>query len=476
MKRSENFTYNSSNISQKKALKAVALGIAATMGFMFDGYFVANAADADKFITDSKLGGNVYFWSRDRDRKKIATDKYNDKYESNLKHSTINAELNFQSGYAYDVIGIELGGYVSVEFNNGGPAYPNEIGFSDANKRWDEKWTGDKSGVSYYKAQINLKKNNYWAKMGYLQPSGQTLLRPHWSFLPGTYEGVEVGAEYDFGKAGDLAFSYMWTDRYKAPWYINIDYFREKNAGKRIDYLHSIGAKYDFKNNLVLEAAFGQSKNYLNQYFAKVSYELPVFNNPLKMSYQFYGSKDQNHDSAQVYDGLAWLQGITLQYKTGPLDWRLEGTVVKAKGQGYFLQRMTPDWASSNGRLDIWWDGRSDFNADGERSIYAGVSYDMAAINLPGWRVGASYIYAWNAKPGSFQPDANMSRKIKESAWNLDLSYKVQKGRFKDTLFTLHYTNYNNHSNIPSWTEGFANIFQDERDIKFMIIMPFKIR
>lgn len=28
---------------------------------------------------------------------------------------------------------------------------------------------------------------------------------------------------------------------------------------------------------------------------------------------------------------------------------------------------MTPGWATSNGRLDIWWDGRSDFNANGEK-------------------------------------------------------------------------------------------------------------
>ncbi len=44
------------------------------------------------------------------------------------------------------------------------------------------------------------------------------------------------------------------------------------------------------------------------------------------------------------------------------------GNRVKADGQqGYFLQRMTPTYASSNGRLDIWWDNRSDFNANGEK-------------------------------------------------------------------------------------------------------------
>lgn len=57
---------------------------------------------------------------------------------------------------------------------------------------------------------------------------------------------------------------------------------------------------------------------------------------------------------------------------------RLEGTWVKAEGQqGYFLQRMTPTYASSNGRLDIWWDNRSDFNADGEKAVFFGAMYDL---------------------------------------------------------------------------------------------------
>ena len=51
---------------------------------------------------------------------------------------------------------------------------------------------------------------------------------------------------------------------------------------------------------------------------------------------------------------------------------------MKAEGQqGYFLQRMTPTYASSNGRLDIWWDNRSDFNADGEKAVFFGAMYDL---------------------------------------------------------------------------------------------------
>ncbi|HIH8439627.1 TPA: hypothetical protein ACYTNY_003441, partial [Escherichia coli] len=34
---------------------------------------------------------------------------------------------------------------------------------------------------------------------------------------------------------------------------------------------------------------------------------------------------------------------------------------------------------------------------------------------------------------------------------------------------------YDNHSDIPSWGGGYGNIFQDERDVKFMVIAPFTI-
>ncbi len=44
---------------------------------------------------------------------------------------------------------------------------------------------------------------------------------------------------------------------------------------------------------------------------------------------------------------------------------------------------MTPTYASSNGRLDIWWDNRSDFNANGEKAVFFGAMYDLKNWNLP---------------------------------------------------------------------------------------------
>ena len=454
----------------------LALAIAGVTAL--SGLYVAPQAHAEGFIDDSTLTGGIYYWQRQRDRKDIAENKY----KTNLAHSTWNANLDFQSGYINDFFGLDIAAFTAIEMaENGDSGHPNEIAFSARNRTYSEDYSGDKSGISLYKAAAKFKFGPAWARAGYLQPTGQTLLAPHWSFMPGTYQGAEAGASFDYGDAGALSFSYMWTNEYKAPWHLDTDKFYQNDKKTRVEYLHSAGAKYDFKNNLILEAAFGQAEGYTDQYFAKASYKFDIAGSPLSTSYQFYGSRDKVSDGSvnDLYDGTAWLQALTFGYKVGQVDLRLEGTWVKAEGQqGYFLQRMTPTYASSNGRLDVWWDNRSDFNANGEKAVFVGAMYDLANWDLAGWAVGASYVYAWDARPGRMAaPDAwyNPDNRLKESAYSLDARYTIQDGRAKGTQFKLHFTQYDNHSDIPSWSGGYGNIFQDERDVKFMVIAPFTL-
>jgi len=172
---------------------------------------------------------------------------------------------------------------------------------------------------------------------------------------------------------------------------------------------------------------------------------------------------------------MARLQAITVGYTVGPVDLRLEGSWVKAEGnQGFFLQRMTPGYASSKGRLDTWWDVHSDWNANSEKAIFAGAMLDLMPWQLAGWKVGASYVWSWDARPATL-PTVDQSQRLKESAWNLDLIYQIQQGRAKDNQFRLRNTRYDNHSNLPSYSGGYGNIFQDEKDLKFMVIVPFTL-
>lgn len=150
---------------------------------------------------------------------------------------------------------------------------------------------------------------------------------PRTGVLCRTYQGAEAGANFDYGTAGALSFSYMWTNEYKAPWHIEMDDFYQNDKKTKVDYLHSVGAKYDFKNDLVLEAAFGQAQGYIDQYFAKASYKFDVAGAPLSTSYQFYGTRDKvsNGGVNDIYDGTAWLQALTFGYKVADVtDLRLE--------------------------------------------------------------------------------------------------------------------------------------------------------
>ena len=459
-------------------LKPALYSLAGTL--LGGGIMFSEDAKAAGFIDDSTLTGGVYYWQRERDRKDMdpASDNYKD-YTTNLSHSTANLNLDFSSGYAWDMFGIDVAAFTAIELAEASDSgHPNEIAFSSSNHAYDEDYSGDKGGVSLYKAAGKFKYGGFWGHAGYIQPTGPTLIAPHWSFMPGTYRGAEAGYKHDFGDPGELSFSYMWADEYKSPWHLEMDDFRQNDKKTGVSYIHSLGAKYDFKNDFVLEGAFGQAESYVDQYFAKASYKIDLMGNPLTTSYQFYGAEDRigdKNDPNSLYDGLAWLQALTFGYTTGQFNWRLEGTMVKAEGnQGYFLQRMTPTYSSSNGRLDVWWDNRSDFNANGEKAVYAGVLYDLAKWGLPGFAVGGSYVYAWDAKP-STNAAYDQSQRLKESAWSLDALYTIQEGRAKGTLFKLHYTQYDNHSDIPSWGGGYGNILQDEKDVKFIVIAPFTI-
>lgn len=108
---------------------ALALAIAGVTAM--SGLVVTPEAKAAGFIDDSTLTGGIYYWQRERDRKDVAEDKY----KTNLSHSTWNANLDFQSGYAADMFGLDIAAFTAIEMaENGDSGHPNEIAFSSSKK------------------------------------------------------------------------------------------------------------------------------------------------------------------------------------------------------------------------------------------------------------------------------------------------------------------------------------------------------
>lgn len=132
-----------------------------------------------------------------------------------------------------------------------------------------------------------------------------------------------------------------------------------------------------------------------------------------------------------------------------------------------------------NGRLDIWWDNRFDFNVNGEKAVFFGAMYDLKNWNFLGFVIGVFYVYVWDVKFAIWQSNSDAyydkNRIIEEFVYSLDAVYIIQDGRVKGTMFKLYFIEYDNYFDILSWGGGYGNIFQDERDVKFMVIVLFII-
>lgn len=426
----------------------------------------------ETFVKDSKLTGGLFYFQRDRQR--IQGGATGDgKYHSNLSHGTAQAALNFNSGYAWNFIGLDLGGFgaydLSIDESNG---VNEENEFSFIGKKWGDKMDGvAEGGFSLSNAALKFKLgDSVTAKGGYTQLYVPGVIGVNWSYQPGTYRGGQIE-----GNFGGLYLTYAIADEYKAPWFKETAGFSKKsmyagstafNDENSIDYIHGLAARYTFENGTAVTGSFGQSEGYMDSYHFKLAHKFDVLGG-LSTSYQFYGSETDNSD----YNGLAWQQALTASWAMGPYGFRLEGLWTKAEGDlGNYLPRLTTGYANSQGANEIWWDSRSDWNENNEKALFAGVTRSLDdLVGAPGWTVGVSGAYGWDAENGnSTRVDG------KEWAANFDVMYTVQDGKLKGTLFKLHFTDYNNKQDeLGSWY--YPNMFTSERDVKFHIIAPFTI-
>lgn len=144
--------------------------------------------------------------------------------------------------------------------------------------------------------------------------------------------------------------------------------------------VEAAGARYAFESGLTLELGYGASKDHLQNAHFKSSYRTGGGAGPLTVGYpclfherqrRFRKSENDN------FDGLASLHYLFGKYEAPPWTFRLEGTYVRApmsgpQSQGQFAYRLTDRSGSSSGAFDVWWDARSDWNADNEKAAYCG--------------------------------------------------------------------------------------------------------
>lgn len=419
------------------------------------------------FFDAAEVDGGLYFFRRYRTRYNVDANAH----ETNLNHASLQANAEFSSGFAGNLLGFDFGVFAAHDpFNKG--AVDHEMGFVPWSDPWHPDWdeTRTRDGASVYRAALKAKAGPVWAKAGYYQPGGPGVLGVNWSFMPGTYRGFNAGVDLQ-----GLSVAFAWADRYKSPWYTGLNEFRKNDGETHVPWLWSAGVSYAFKNGLTLEAAYGASKNHLRNAHFKSRYVKALAGGALTLGYHLYAMDDSDDSGESLNDNFA---GIAAQhylfghFARGLWLVKLEGTYTRAPAhdacqQGQFAYRLTDRSGSSKGAYEVWWNARSDWNADNEKAFFLGLERKLDDV-MPaeGFYLGAGAAVGFDGRAYA------TAEHFKEWAFTADLGYARPSGPLKGSFAKLHYTEYRNGTDKPSWAP-FKNGFQSERDLIFQVGLVF---
>ena len=436
------------------------------------------AADdaASGWFAGSAFSGELMYFQRHRERYRIDEDRY----ATNLHHRTVQARLDYASPFAADAFGIDLGAFAAVDLENDGSP-DHEINFLPWRDPWSADWSRRhaKNGASLYRAHIKLRHDadgsKWWGKFGYFQPTGPGVLGVNWALMPGTWRGAEGGGEIYRGW-GRLAFALAWANAYKAPWYRDIYHFRAADGENRVRDVLSLGVRYE-TGAASVEAAWGEARNYLRNAHLKFRWRREFSPGvSTSLSYQIYAASDRvrGHDAGYYAGGHAWQHYFAWHGNFAPYTIKVEFLHTRAPSRaaghlGYFGYRLSGAYGGANGAYEAWWDNRSDWSHNRESALFLSLGRGFDDIlPIPGFTAALSAVRGQGGRV------YGVRETLRESAWSLDLAWTVPSGALKGCRISLHYTRYDNHTRQPSW-EGFKDLFQDERDFKFLIILPLRL-
>ncbi|OOF00001.1 multidrug transporter, partial [Salinivibrio sp. MA427] len=416
------------------------------------------AGSVSPFFADSTINGNLNVWARARDRGNY---KKNGEKETNLDHGSIFTNLAFNSGYAADVVGLDLMAFATFDmWQNGSPDH--EMNFWGVNNPYDQDpddsqcsgtWEADctDNGVSLATAAAKFKfGDTATAKLGYFQPSVPSTIGINWSFAPGTHLGGELGLNFDKLNVGLVV-----SERYKAPWFKETYEFQTTN-GEDAGTAYSLGARYELDNGISLDTAYGalsDGDRWNAHLKVKGTTEGGVYWSP-----QLYVVDDD-----EQYDSTAFQLAMLTSMSSGQYSYRAEATYTEAdSGDPAVVQnlayRLTSQYGGSNGTYDIWWNNRSDFNHDEELAVFGSLSRDFSDIGATGFSAGLSGAYGFGSSAQGYED-------LTEYSYSLFANYAIQAGALKDAKVSFYFTQYFNDTDVGNWAP-YTNLFQDEDDFK----------
>lgn len=364
--------------------------------------------------------------------------------------------VTVNSGYAWGILGFDVTGQTNLGRGNG----TSEVLLHK------EPGNRDRSSVSLGQAALKTKLEagdfGFEARGGFTPISVGTLGTSGGLFSH-PYRGFETRVRYR-----DFSLGYGWADRFRNEW---DDTYRTmynswhqnrygEHGGRRISYVHSLGARYEFGLDKAgfVDTGIGEGRRYRRNAQAVVSAPVDLGRFGV-LTLTGYGimAKYRELFETDRRKQTEYHTSASAQLKTGL--WTLMGGFghTSAPNSEEMQFRLTA-WGNSDNRNYIQtWAQLDDFVWDGQNVVKLGAKYEIGEkVCLPGLSVGASYNFAWNARnPGTDR---------KSTGWevNYHAEYSVKSGRLQGLAMGV-YAGHLRYSN-----NKFSGK-QDRNDVKVIV-------
>lgn len=441
-------SYMKKCLATQKTLLSIAIIGAVTLSPLA----IANTTSQNGFINGSSLNTKLISDTRVRSNNTHP----NSDFHSRLNYSSYNAIVDFNSGYYNQFIGVDVAGYLAGDIynnslqNDNDEYLSNEISLSN-NQDWG---AGDGPHFKLYTAAVKFQYHDIFnGKVGLIQSTGNGTVGNVWSFVPGTYRGLEVNAYIGSGK-----LTYFGADKYTAPWLLSEDDYIGW-ANTKWNYLHSIGYANQFGNfsyNLGIGQAMDVHYSDSNRSVNPISYKFYtqyIVNSQIILAADFYGVKDK-----VKYNGLGYMSGLSLNINQGRWGWLSQLRYANSHNDIEIVPRTIYTYAMNNGSWSQFWDALSDWNQSGETSLYNRLSFNAGN----GW----NYYMGVGYGSGMDQTKVGYSS---EAAVNGTIGYTLQHSTLKGSVVQLH-TTWLTRDEVKSATVG-----KDETDVRLQVIIPYTV-
>ncbi|WP_067582904.1 OprD family outer membrane porin [Endozoicomonas ascidiicola] len=411
----------------KKSLIASAI---ATVAVLSSGTVVADGGEG--FIDGSSMDLGVMYYGRERDHENAG---------NQIRVHALGLNANLKSGYYNGWLGADFSAASNIDLMGGSGHGQSEVLYYDNKNPGDER-----SSERVTKARIKMKFGDEALgadiKAGYTDINAGVIgtsagINAH------SYRGIDAKLNMDnlqlaYGRADQ--FQNDWDDRFRDltnSWHQN----KNNTGGEQIDFIHSIGARYDLNGNGWVDAAYGEGKDYRKNYHLAGSYSFDLEELGTLTLTSYYQSGKYEEGGAYTYDADPSDSGVDMQsvektereytwsnsaaLSRGNWNFLTGYGQTSAKDSGEYQLRLTA-WANSDHRNFLQtWAQLDDFLWDGQKVVKFATSYNFDG-DLKGFSTGVSYNYGWDNYNN--RGTATENRDGEMHALDFQFSYAVQSG------------------------------------------------